>query len=110
MPMTRRLFFIAASTVTVLGTAVSLIPNLLPARAVSSRNACVTNLEQLKRLKQEWATKNLKSSDDTPTYKDLFGQAGVPTCPAGGTYTLGRVKDDPVCSFGPPEHCLPPRR
>jgi general secretion pathway protein G len=85
------------------------IPNFVKAREVSMQNACLNNLRQIEAAKQQWALENGKKADDVPTVEDLkpFFKNGVfPTCPAGGTYTLGAVSNAPTCSV--PGHELPP--
>jgi hypothetical protein len=90
-----------------------ILPNYLPARLVSARSACISNLEHLQRLKKEWAAKNQKSGNDIPTEQDLFGkdwEHRTFKCPTGADYRIGAVKEFPICSFGSPEHSLPARR
>jgi hypothetical protein len=94
--------------VLVLGVAI-IVPNLLPPRVVNSRNACVADLEYLQRMKKEWAARVNAPGDAIPTMGDLFGTNWteyVPRCPAGGTYTIGKVSENPRCSIGPPAHVL----
>jgi hypothetical protein len=84
------------------------IPNFVRARQTAQTNACINNLRQIDAAKQEWALENKKRSTDTPTQSDLtrFLKNGQwPTCPAGGTYTIGAVGQTPTCSI--PEHKLP---
>lgn len=56
-----------------------------------------------------WALDNHKTTNDIPTWSDLIGKDGyireMPTCPEGGTYTIGRVGGRPKCSN--PEHPFP---
>ena len=90
-----------------------IVPYCLPPRAVSSRNACISSLEYLQRLKLEWAAKNQKSGNDIPTEQDLFGTNrlhGMLKCPSGADYRIGAVKEYPVCSRGGPGHSLPERQ
>jgi hypothetical protein len=90
-----------------------ILPYYLPARVVSARHACMGNLEYLQRLKKDWAAKNKKNGNDTPTEQDLFGKEWVQKmskCPVGGDYRLGAVKEHPVCSIGGPGHSLPARQ
>ena len=71
-------------------------------------NACINNLRQIDAAKQQWALENGKNAGDVPTAEDLkpFFKNGVfPTCPAGGTYTIGAVSNAPTCSI--PGHKLP---
>jgi len=78
------------------------IPNFVKARDVAMQNACINNLRQIDGAKQQWALENSKKADDVPTADDLkpFFKSGVfPTCPAGGTYTIGAVSNSPTCSI-----------
>jgi hypothetical protein len=87
------------------------LPWILPPKVVSSRSACVANLEAIQRLKLEWSKSKGKSPDDTPTIQDLFGTNNgpnwMPSCPSGGEYRIGSVKEKPTCSLGPPVHVMP---
>jgi hypothetical protein len=81
------------------------------AQKVQSDNACINNLRLIDAAKQQWALENKKQSTDTPTLDDLRPYIGrgpkgeLPTCPDGGTYTVGTVGEKPTCSN--PAHVLP---
>jgi hypothetical protein len=74
--------------------------------------ACQQNLRQIEIAKELWADNEGKSTNDAPTWDDLrpYSPAfmknhadwtnGRPTCPRGGTYTIGRVGEPPKCSIG----------
>jgi len=84
------------------------IPNFVNAREVSMQNACINNLRTIDAAKQQWALENNKKADDVPTAGDLkpyFPNGFFPTCPAGGTYTIGAVSNAPTCSVS--GHKLP---
>lgn len=85
------------------------IPNLVTARKKAQRQACISTLKAIDGAKANWALDMKKSDADVPTEADLFGSDKYietkPTCPAGGTYTLGAVREKPTCSV--PEHALP---
>jgi type II secretory pathway pseudopilin PulG len=87
------------------------IPNFVKARTTSQENACINNLRLIDAAKQQWALQNRKQSTDTPTMKELQPFLGrgangeFPTCPAGGTYTIGSVGEKPTCSVA--GHVLP---
>jgi competence protein ComGC len=89
------------------------IPNFVKARETAQMNACINNLRMIDAAKQEWALENNKPSTDMPTQADLtqlknnryFKNGQFPTCPAGGTYTIGAGSNAPVCSI--PKHELP---
>lgn len=65
--------------------------------------ACRNTLHQLYGAKHQWALENRKTQTETPTDADLFGatryMAAKPTCPSGGSYTLGAVRENPTCSI-----------
>jgi hypothetical protein len=84
------------------------IPNFVKARATSQQNACINNLRQLDGAKQQWALEKNKKPADVPTKADLSPYLrGWPTCPAGGTYTIGAVNEQPTCSLANLGHKLP---
>src|SRR5258705_6374321 len=84
------------------------IPNLVTARKKAQRQACVSTLKAIDGAKANWALDMKKSDADVPTDADLFGGDKYietkPICPAGGTYTLGAVREKPTCSI--PDHVL----
>jgi hypothetical protein len=89
------------------------IPSVIPARPAAQRNACIHNLRQLRDAKIQWAGANNKTAGAIPTEGDLCGtndNAGSlrdrPTCPRGGTYTIGAVGQNPSCSFSNKGHRL----
>ncbi|MGV3755489.1 MAG: hypothetical protein ACO1QS_08920 [Verrucomicrobiota bacterium] len=88
--------------VLVIGLTVStLIPHLRQARVVKTKNACVANLKQIDGAKWSWSLENKKGPDDLVDTRTVvsFLRGGIPpVCPAGGTYRLHRVKDNPTCS------------
>ena len=85
------------------------IPNFVKARDTAMQNACINNLRQIDAAKQQWALENNKKSDDVPVAQDLnpYIKGGFASlhCPAGGSYTIGPVNQEPVCSI--PKHELP---
>jgi hypothetical protein len=90
-------------------------PNFMRPRVYVSQNACVNNLQLIQKAKHHWAEVNHKSPTDVPTMSDLFNPTNdfpfnrtSPSCPAGGTYTVGAVNEDARCSIGPPQHTLHP--
>ena len=88
------------------------IPNFVRARNTAQRNACINNLRQIDGAKQQWALENKKSDTDTPAQSDVevyIKNNRFPSCPGGGTYTVGAVNTDPTCSkSGAPDlHVLP---
>jgi outer membrane lipoprotein-sorting protein len=79
--------------------------------AVNQRNACINNLRQIDGAKNEFALEKGKKNGDPVTEADikpyikLDANGNLPKCPAGGTYTIGKVGEPPTCSI--PGHALP---
>src|SRR6266446_2234911 len=81
---------------------VIVVPYFVRARYEMSANACVNNLRQIAGAKEEWALENKKQASDIPTSAEIavyLGGNKLPICPAGGTYTMRRVGEDPRCSI-----------
>jgi myosin heavy subunit len=77
-----------------------------PVTDTDKLNVCVNNLRQIDGAKQQWALENKKSPGAFMTPQDLTPYLRtMPTCPAGGVYTLNLVSTPPVCSV--PGHALP---
>jgi hypothetical protein len=94
-----------------------IIPNFVAASRVRSSNACVNNLRQIEAAKAEWALENGKTNgvvteSDIKPYIKLDSKGNFQKCPQGGTYTIGRLGEDPKCSVGisdwPNSHILNP--
>lgn len=75
---------------------------------ISSRKACILNLRTISAAKAQWALVENKGVADSPTASDLATYMGVRNgllvCPAGGSYRIGRMDQDPTCSI--PGHSL----
>ena len=73
------------------------------AEKVEAAQACRANLRNIAAAKGVWALENKKTDATVPTDADVFGPAKYirekPTCPSGGTYTLGSVAKHPLCSI-----------
>lgn len=79
------------------------LPAMLTARTSSANRSCRENLRAIESAKERFAIENNFPSDGTPTWTDLvpiFVKGRAPQCPMGGTYTIGRMDEDPVCSYG----------
>lgn len=79
--------------------------NLAPADPAS---ACINVLRQIDGAKQQWALENRKSTESAVNAADLTPYLRgnmLPRCPAGGTYVLGSVAQQPSCTV--PGHALP---
>jgi hypothetical protein len=93
---------------------VTLMPFVCQQRRTSNKvSTCYLNLRQIQLAKSLWAGDENNSATNLPTWanlrpylKDIYSN-GIPVCPAGGTYTIGRVDQLPTCSIGGPGHELP---
>ena len=78
------------------------VPNFVKARESSRQKACVSNLKQIQSAAEQWAMDKKQAGSNTPQDSDLFGSGNYvtvkPTCPAGGSYTIGSVDTDPTCN------------
>ncbi len=83
------------------------IPSFVKARSTAQKNACINNLRQIDSAKEQWAMAENKndgdSVDEAGAAAYIKGNA-IPTCPQGGTYTLGTIGEEPTCSH--PGHSL----
>ena len=87
------------------------IPNFVRARNTAQKNNCINNLRQIDGAKHQWALENRKTDTATPNQTELsvYIRRGLfPTCPTSGTYTIGAMTTDPVCSNSGEGHVLPP--
>jgi prepilin-type N-terminal cleavage/methylation domain-containing protein len=84
------------------------VPNFVRARESARARACVANLRQMDSAKEQYAMDNRLAQGATmPALSTLCGagtttyiKGGTPQCPSSGTYTLGNLGSDPVCSIG----------
>ena len=85
------------------------IPNFVKARETAQANACINNMRQIESAKEQWALEKGKTTGDAVTVAEaeLYIKGGMPTCPAGGAYTVGAVGTDVVCSLAAKGHVLP---
>jgi hypothetical protein len=69
--------------------------------------ACQGNLRAIQGAKQQWATENQRPGSALMTQGDLltyFKGNAMPTCPAGGVYSLNPVSVLPICNI--PGHTI----
>jgi prepilin-type N-terminal cleavage/methylation domain-containing protein len=85
------------------------IPNFVRARNTAQQKSCINNLRQIESAKQRWALEETKSDTDSPAddVVGLYIKNGFPKCPSGGTYTTGKVSEDPQCNASAGDHILP---
>jgi hypothetical protein len=79
------------------------VPNSEQAMALG----CISNLRLIDGAKQQWAVGNAKPNGSLMTPQDLakyLPNNAVPSCPAGGTYTINPVGIPPLCTV--PGHSL----
>jgi membrane-associated HD superfamily phosphohydrolase len=62
---------------------------------------CINNLRQIDGTKEQWALENQKPPGTLVSPQDLsayFPNKAVPSCPAGGIYTLNPIGLHPICN------------
>ena len=90
------------------------IPNFTPPRTTVSLNSCAVNLTWFQKAKVKWAydlnkpdTAVATEEDLAPILMSIGARITHPSCPSGGTYTLGPVTEPVRCSVNQPGHILP---
>ncbi len=95
------------------------IPNFVNARSKAQSTTCINNLRQIEAACQQVAIANnlgngatIAYPADVTPYIKLNAVSSIPPCPAGGTYSLLTVGQNPQsqCSLGntvKPPHILP---
>jgi outer membrane lipoprotein-sorting protein len=66
------------------------------------RNTCINNLRQIDAAKNQWALEKGKKNGDACAETDIkpyLAGGKLPTCPAGGKYTIGKAGETPTCSI-----------
>ncbi|MFH1552645.1 MAG: prepilin-type N-terminal cleavage/methylation domain-containing protein [Candidatus Omnitrophota bacterium] len=83
------------------------IPNFMRARERAQTNACIANLKQIDGAKTLYALDSNLSTGASVAMTDLVTAyiKATPSCPAGGTYTVGVIGTDPTCTVT--GHVLP---
>lgn len=93
-----------------IGAAAALLPDFTPCGGgrTSIRNACINNLRQIDGAIEQWALdKNIHATNQVVEAEvAAYIKHGMPTCPGGGKYTIGKVNEPPRCSIH--DHVLPP--
>ena len=78
------------------------IPSFKKARDNARRSSCINNLRLIDSAKQQEAIKdNLNDSATitSGTIAPYMKSNKFPTCPSGGTYTIGDIGTAPTCSI-----------
>jgi prepilin-type N-terminal cleavage/methylation domain-containing protein len=93
------------------------IPYYVQQRASAQGRACINNLHKISEAESQFSLETGKKSGDPISYpSDLtpyirLNSAGqIPSCPAGGVYSLTAVGTFPACSLGntvEPPHVTP---
>jgi len=83
------------------------IPNFMRARERAQTNACIANLKQVDGAKTLWALDTGAATGAAVAMTDLVTAyiKATPSCPAGGTYTIGAIGTEPTCTVS--GHVLP---
>jgi competence protein ComGC len=78
------------------------VPNLIKAYAKPSTNSCINNLRWIDSAKSQWAVENNNTNGAFVTENDInsYLKHTIPKCPAGGTYIIGKIGENPTCSLG----------
>jgi hypothetical protein len=110
--MKKKKLILPCSIVVLVLLAALALPNFLKPEKVFGTNACVNNLSQIDAAKERWAKATQAKANNMPSWEDIrpympHAASSLPECPSGGTYTIGRIGQSPVCSVGGPEHSLP---
>ena len=76
------------------------VPNFSKMRKDAQKTACHAQLKQIDGVKEMWATQEKRADGDTPSEAQVgeYITDGMPTCPGGGTYTIGAVGQKATCS------------
>lgn len=85
------------------------LPNFMKAREDARTTTCIANLKQIHGAKQQWAISENKTDSASVSLSDLSAYFSTSTdnieCPAGGSYTIGTVSEEPECDVA--DHVLP---
>lgn len=71
---------------------------------ISAINYCINNQRRIEAAKETWAIRTGATNGAAVNWSDIAGDffLGLPRCPEGGKYSLGRVGEPVSCSN--PEH------
>ena len=78
------------------------VPNFSKMRRDAQKTACHAQLQSIDGFKEMWATQEKRADNDTPSEAQLgefFKGEVMPTCPGGGSYTIGAVTAGATCSI-----------
>ena len=78
------------------------------ANATNQMNICISYLRQIENAKNQWAAANGRPAGslvNPPDIANYFPTKAVPSCPAGGIYTINPIGISPICNI--PGHVVP---
>ncbi len=79
------------------------LPQFVKPRNLNATNACIhLNVRLIANAKTQWANEHLKPPGAVPAESDILPylkDRKMPICPAGGTYLIGPIRSNPVCSL-----------
>jgi uncharacterized membrane protein YccC len=81
-------------------------PPAPPTPEDAATRACINNLRQIDGGKEQWALENNQpaGAQVSPAELEPYFVNGMPSCPSGGSYTIGTLGQSPTCSI--PGHAL----
>ncbi|MCO5297335.1 MAG: prepilin-type N-terminal cleavage/methylation domain-containing protein [Fimbriimonadaceae bacterium] len=90
------------------------VPQWVGTRSRSQQKTCISQLRAISGAKEQFAMEFNKGTGDPVVAGDLVPTyikgTSLPTCPAGGTYTIQNIGTEPTCSLSgqaPNPHVLP---
>ena len=98
--------YISIALIPVIGLMAAIaVPNFTHARSTAQMNSCINNLRLIDSAKQQWQLEKGKDVTATPAPADLLPYISrdpnpkMPVCPAGGTYDIKSVNEEPTCTI-----------
>jgi hypothetical protein len=84
-------------------------PRLFVKSVLTAQNICINNVREIEAAKDEWAKSTGATNGAEITWDEIapYFTNGIPKCPEGGTYTIGKIGAPVLCSI--PSHRLPPQ-
>jgi hypothetical protein len=101
----QRLFWIGYLALALGAGAVVVIPQVFSCRCApdSVARSCIANLRQIDGAKEQWSVDKKRKPGADVSMRELVPKylKTMPVCPAGGSYTPGRLGTPPLCSKAP---------
>jgi prepilin-type N-terminal cleavage/methylation domain-containing protein len=80
------------------------VPQFVSAREKSQATTCRHILKEILGAKERWAMDHSKDAEDEPALAELAKPGvylrGMPVCPSGGDYKVGKLAELPECNVG----------